>query len=505
MSVLDQGVKLDGTQWSLRSSFENSGPYVFLISFACLYYVSNAATILGHYDLGWHLAAGDLIRARGEVPFQDLWSFTLGDRQWFNASWLWDVTASAIYQYAGVSGLLLFVVACGAIIAGYLTAIGLSSRASAVAVCIAVFAACLVYPSYATDPNCYLSAAPNMATMLFSVMFYGECLKRTRCLLLPPVMLLWVNSHGGFVLGFLIVAVFGATALLRRDWSGVKLYGLTGIGCFLAIFVNPLGWHIYDGVITTVGHFVQQQITEWLPYYHNLTWPGSIPAIACILIFIAFELRFPRHGRIPPEARLLSWLFLGLGIYQFRYMSFFFLFSSVVMAHHVDRLLPERMKSLEVRKSLIWAGVMGACALPLMFLRIEPTLGLSPMLSEQEAVYLQAHYSNARVLNHWNVGGLLIFYARGRVPVFVDGRAATAYPDDLLRDYFKLVQVDKNDVDAAAWDAVLEKYRIDAVLWVKAHDELRHFLVDERGWKEDASARYMTVYVRPSSASQAHR
>ena len=63
------------------------------------------------------------------------------------------------------------------------------------------------------------------------------------------------------------------------------------------------------------------------------------------------------------------------------------------------------------------------------------------MLSEQDARYLQTHFPHARLLNHWNVGGILIFFTRGSVPVFVDGRAATAYPDDLLRDYFKLVRI----------------------------------------------------------------
>ncbi|MEA2831325.1 MAG: hypothetical protein QOF22_2073, partial [Bradyrhizobium sp.] len=69
------------------------GIYLFLISFACVYYLSNATLLLGHYDLGWHLAAGDLIRDRGNIPFQDPWSFTLGDKQWYNLSWLWDVIA----------------------------------------------------------------------------------------------------------------------------------------------------------------------------------------------------------------------------------------------------------------------------------------------------------------------------------------------------------------------------------------------------------------------------
>jgi hypothetical protein len=207
---------------TIRPYLQRSGIHIFLISFACVYYVSNAPLLLGHYDLGWHLAAGDLIRERGNVPFQDPWSFTLGDRQWFNLSWLWDVVASILFQYTGFSGLTLFVVACGAVIAGYLTSICLRSGASALAVCISVFSACLLYPSFATPPNIYLAASPNTSTMLFCVVFYGECLKKTRWFLLPVMMLLWANLHGGFVLGFLVVGIFCGVALLRRDWADFR-------------------------------------------------------------------------------------------------------------------------------------------------------------------------------------------------------------------------------------------------------------------------------------------
>src|SRR3954469_17071293 len=135
---------------TIRSYFQNSGIYIFLISFGCVYYLSNAELLLGHYDLGWHLAAGDLLRDRGNIPFQDPWSFTLGDRQWFNLSWLWDVIASALYQYTSFSGLVLFVVGCGAVLVGYLASVCLNSGASAAAVSISVFSACLLYPSFAT-------------------------------------------------------------------------------------------------------------------------------------------------------------------------------------------------------------------------------------------------------------------------------------------------------------------------------------------------------------------
>ena len=207
-------------------------------------------------------------------------------------------------------------------------------------------------------------------------------------------------------------------------------------------------------------------------------------------MFIIFELRY--RVACPIEARLLSWFFLFLGLYEFRYMSFFFIFSTVPLALHLDRLLPEQ-NVLKVEKSLFAAGIIAACVLPLIYIQIDPAIGLPEMLSEQDIFYLQTNFTHARLLNHWNYGGILIFRKRGAIPVFVDGRAATAYPDALFRDYFKLSQL---DIDETAWDTVLDKYQIDTVLWVRAHEELRRFLVGKRGWREAYAGLYASVYVK---------
>ncbi|WP_311739669.1 hypothetical protein [Bradyrhizobium sp. CB1015] len=473
------------------------GVYVFLIAFTAVFYLTNGPLLLGHYDLGWHLAAGDLIRQRGEVPLQDPWAFTVGDQRWYNLSWLWDVMASLLYQHTGFAGIVLMVLACGAVIAGYLTFCGLSSGASAPAVCIAVFAACLLYPCYEAAPNIYLAASPNIATMLFAIVFYGECLRRRRWYLLPPMMIVWVNLHGGFMLAFPILGVFAGLALLRRDWTGLRNHCLAGVGCFIAIFVNPLGWHVYDGVRATLGHFVQADIGEWRSYFHNMELPGSLPGSAYALTFIALELRYRSAAHAPLEARVLAWLFLFLGLYQFRYTAFFFIFASVPMALHIDRLLPKRLSSFEVQRAMLAAGVVGVLLLPFTFMQVRPALALPDMLSDEDARHIEAHTSRGHLLNHWNLGGLLIFRTQGSVPVFVDGRAATAYPDELLRDYLRLVRW---DIDAATWDKVTSSYRIDAVLWIRAHDQLRHFLVGERGWKEEYTGAYVSLYTRQEAA-----
>ncbi|WP_050405690.1 hypothetical protein [Bradyrhizobium embrapense] len=485
------GTRLDRRPGTI--GLEKPGLYVFLIAVTSVYYLANGPLLLGHLDLGWHLAAGDLIRERGNVPFQDPWSFTLGDRQWYNLSWLWDVIASVMFQYTGYVGLTLSVLACGAVITGYLASICLRSSASTLAVCISVLAACLLYPAFVTAPNSYLAASPNTPTMLFCVVFYAECLKRTRWFLLPAMMVLWANLHGGFVLGLFIIGLFGAACVLKRDWAGLRIYGFAAAGCLVAILINPLGWHIYAGVTTTLGHFAQANITEWWSYSANFSVPGSIPGIVYIAIFAAFELRHPAASSAPLESRLLSWLFLLLGFYQYRYMSFFFMFATVPLALHIDRLLPKQLNDLKVQRSLLVAGIVGMCALPLTLMHVRPALAMPQLLSEQDARYLQTHFPHARLLNHWNVGGLLIFYTRGAVPVFIDGRSATAYPDELLRDYFTL---SKWEVDETAWDTVLAKYKIDTVLWVKAHEPLKRFLVDKRGWTEEYAGSEEAIYVK---------
>jgi hypothetical protein len=64
----------------------------------------------------------------------------------------------------------------------------------------------------------------------------------------------------------------------------------------------------------------------------------------------------------------------------------------------------------------------------------------------------------------------------------------------VLRDYFILGQ---RDVNETGWNTVLAKYKIDTVLWMKTHEELRHFLVGKRGWKEAYRGAYASIYVKP--------
>jgi hypothetical protein len=472
------------------------GVTLFVMAFACAYYLINVPALLGHYDLGWHLAAGDFIRQHGAVPIRDPFSFTAGGKQWFNLSWGWDVLASVIYERAHLAGLVVLTVACGAAIAFCLAAITRRAGTSQYAAGIAALGACLLYPAFAAFPNIYLAASPNMATMLFTVIVFAACLKPSRWLLaLPLVMLAWANLHGGFIQGLGLIGFFGLCALVKRDFRNFWLFTATGCLCLAATLVNPLGWHIYEGVAGTIGNSSAAKIGEWMPLAHNVKFPDSLPTLFYMLLFVVAELGYRTACR--RDVRILSWLFLVAGICQFRDLAFFFFFSTIPMALWLDRLLPARR---DAGKLLLAAGLAMTCALPVISRQALPGFELPQMVSKTDVDYLTAHYPGARLLNHWNFGGLILFYEHGRVPLFVDGRAATAYPESLLHDWFKL---GREEVNPADWDGVLSKYRIDTVLWVKNHQALRHFLVEQRGWHEVYDGHYVSLYVRPKAANVA--
>jgi hypothetical protein len=50
---------------------------------------------------------------------------------------------------------------------------------------------------------------------------------------------------------------------------------------------------------------------------------------------------------------------------------------------------------------------------------------------------------------------------------------------------------------------VIKKYKIDAVLWVKGHEQLRQFLIGQRGWNEAYSGAYMSLYTAPGGPARA--
>ena len=211
-------------------------------------------TLLGDGDTGWHVRIGEWILAHGQVPRQDMFSYTKPGQPFFAWEWLWDVGAAWLHQRWGLAG----------VVTVSLLVIGLSI----VLLYRLVFRRCgnplvsiMLTGLAAAAASVHWLARPHLLTMLLMMVFL-TLLERVReghtgwLWTLPVLMILWTNLHGGFPIGIIIVGSYGAGELLRavitRDSAerraGLRAAGpflAAAAGCALATLVNPYGYQLH--------------------------------------------------------------------------------------------------------------------------------------------------------------------------------------------------------------------------------------------------------------------
>src|SRR5580692_7445262 len=174
--------------------------------------MKGAQTLLGDGDTGWHLRTGEWILAHGRVPRSDIFSFTRSGQPWFAWEWLWDVLFGWLHLHAGMAAVVL---ASSLVLAlTFALLFRLARRRSDALVALA-----LTLVAAAASAGHWL-ARPHLFTMLFTVVFCSILAggQRTggasglpgRLWLLPPLMALWTNLHGGFFVGILLIAAYAA-------------------------------------------------------------------------------------------------------------------------------------------------------------------------------------------------------------------------------------------------------------------------------------------------------
>ncbi len=155
-------------------------------------------------DIYWHLRTGDWIRQTGHVPRTDLFTFTREGVAWIDLHWIFQIAVSWVHQQGGVVALNL--AKCAVTCVAMLLLLSARRREWPVWVIILAWLPALLV----LGGRMYVR--PETLTLLYLSIFLAVLLRWDRrprlAWLLPPVQVAWVNSHGLFVLGP-IVLVFG--------------------------------------------------------------------------------------------------------------------------------------------------------------------------------------------------------------------------------------------------------------------------------------------------------
>ncbi|HLK93049.1 MAG TPA: hypothetical protein VKZ18_24355 [Polyangia bacterium] len=204
-------------------------------------------TPLSQYDVWWHLRTGQIIREMGAVPRLDLFTYTSSTRPWIDVYWLYQVALAWLYQLGGVSALVLLKAAADAGIVG-LSMLGRQAGARAWPLALAWLPGLLmVSGSLSERPE-----AVSLVLLAAYMVLLARAPRAPRSLwLLPALQVLWVNCHGFFVLGPLLLLAYSGEWLVERLWPPalpaarppVRTFAAVAGLTLLACLANPYGLH----------------------------------------------------------------------------------------------------------------------------------------------------------------------------------------------------------------------------------------------------------------------
>lgn len=455
--------------------------------------------MLADTDPLWHIAAGDLMRSSHSIPLTDPWSFTAGGYRWLNISWAWDTAMSVAVEKLGWHG----AVAINAIIVALTFAL--------------IYTACMVRSgSLVASLLATIVAITIMSVMLrplqitnlmaaLWILILGQVIRdiwpRKMLALLPLTMIIWVNCHGGFLLGFLLIGVFFLQALYFHHKQLAIALSLAGIGCVAAMLCNPYGIGILEAARRPLMTVANEFILEWQPLGAS---PGELLKHLYALFFILLVVgcRLP----VSPAERWLSYFWLAMSVGSVRHFPVFAIISAPVFACALQSrlrlkagLFIEALSFLYNRKPVaLLAGV--ACLAAAYWLPgqaaaryfAQERIALPTLATE--TAFIQTHYPKARFLTHFNLGSIIAYETRGALPVFVDPRTETAFPPQLMRDYADF------ELQKPGWERIFERYNLDGAIVPNEGDETvaaKHsYFSGQKGWKTAFKGPRATVYIR---------
>lgn len=471
---------------------------------------------------GWHIRDGQQMLLTHAIPRTDSFSSTMNGKPWYAWEWLYDLLIAAIHQTLGLNGVVFYTAAT--IAATFVLTFYLAMRRGG-SLPITLFLLVLALAASAV----HFHARPHVLSWLFTVTWFEMVdsaagdpspTNLRRLFWLPAVMVLWVNLHGGFLLGFVLLAVYllGGVIQYFSDPEAreeirkfLQNAGIAAALCLLASFINPYGYKLHVHVYGYLSdRFLMNRISEFLsPDFH-----GAAQQCFAVLLLIAIVTLASARRRPRPAQLLVILVAAYSGLYATRNLPT----SSLLMVLIVAPLLSQamgaagesseiapwlrgcfsRLHSFGLRMQNMELHLRGHLWLIVVFVaglwacmhggRLGSTQLINAYFDSKRFPVEAAEVIAQRdvrepifSLDYW--GGYLIYRLYPQPKVVADDRH-DLYGDQFLKDYLKVVLVQPG------WDKVLNERNVNWVL-MPTGSALANVLRLTKGWTvvhEDGTA-----------------
>jgi hypothetical protein len=481
----------------VRSWKEICMPSLSLIVFLFAFAIPNlrATRLLQDPDTFLHIASGQWMLAHQALPFSDPFSFSMPGAHWPVHEWLAELLLALIYSSAGWGGLIVVTSACFAASATMLLRRLVVDGEPMTAVLAAICSGMLLEPHLLARPH--MLALPIMVAWCIALTA-ARAGRRAPPFALIPLMILWSNLHGGFMVGLGLAVFFAVEAAVEHapSWrKETKGWGIFIVAAVLASMVNPNGLTtLLEPIHLMRMGALHDSFTEWLsPNFHQfqplevwllglfLAGYGlglKLPFLRAVFltVLLHFGLQATRHGDLVAVLfPIVAWPAVGPQLRAVMEKGG----STMVASTFVALTRPSRFPALAI-------GAMLALLLAAnpMLERLEPVNGPSTPVAAFAAA--QAAGLGGPVFNSENFGGYMIFTG---VPTLIDGRIEM-YGGDYLSRYLRAYEGDES-----ALKAFVDEYQIRwAVLEPQSGAAL--LLEHEPGWRRVFADQYAVIDER---------
>jgi hypothetical protein len=451
-------------------------------------------------DTWWHLAVGSQILKTHTWPTHDLYSFTAQGSPWIAYEWLGEVVIALAWRVGGLRALMVLLIALAAailLLLYYHTYLRCKNSKAAFVACAVLLP--LVSLSITLRPQ-LLGYIFLIATLIALEKFrqgHPQALWA-----LPLILLLWVNSHGTFVLGFLILGAYWASGLKAFQLGGLyaeqwtkpqrRRLELIFLLCLLASTVTPYGTRLaaYPLEMASSQHLIVQFVQEWQPLNLSQNYGKYLLVLLLLfwLVLATARLRF----------RLQDLLLLTFATAEtFMHARFVILFVPVfapLLAEWLQQWVPRYEPAKDhyvlnfILMALITAGIVKFFP---STQEIEQQVDSD--MPAKALAYIREHPALGRMMNDAYWGGYMIAKLGPTHKVFIDGRFDIYEYSGVMADYLSIIRM------APDTRFLLRKYQVQSCL-IPRESPLAVMLGASPNWQEVFQDNLSEVFVRRAPA-----